>query len=177
MSRAPLREAIWLLKRDGLLVEESARSTRVVQLTEDDVHRPRATSCTASPDTTPKMPFPRRMSHRTPGTLPCMNDKSEQEESLSEQAAYQYESLAEAASEVARTVEMSADVHDQMTGHDPQAAERARDLRRLAAAERTAAAAYLRGEMPSEEVQKTIRDHGRDTTTEREDGPQDTSAG
>ncbi|MEU5552057.1 GntR family transcriptional regulator [Micromonospora sp. NPDC047793] len=38
VSRAPLREAIWLLKRDGLLVEESARTTRVVQLTEDDVH-------------------------------------------------------------------------------------------------------------------------------------------
>ncbi|MFC0531809.1 GntR family transcriptional regulator [Phytohabitans kaempferiae] len=38
VSRAPLREAIWLLKRDGLLVDESARSTRVVQLTEDDVH-------------------------------------------------------------------------------------------------------------------------------------------
>ncbi|KXK62046.1 hypothetical protein AWW66_10385 [Micromonospora rosaria] len=37
VSRAPLREAIWLLKRDGLLVEESARTTRVVQLTEDDV--------------------------------------------------------------------------------------------------------------------------------------------
>jgi DNA-binding GntR family transcriptional regulator len=38
VSRAPLREAVWLLKRDGLLVEESARTTRVVQLTEDDVH-------------------------------------------------------------------------------------------------------------------------------------------
>ncbi|WP_326550414.1 GntR family transcriptional regulator [Micromonospora sp. NBC_01813] len=37
VSRAPLREAMWLLKRDGLLVEESARTTRVVQLTEADV--------------------------------------------------------------------------------------------------------------------------------------------
>lgn len=37
VSRAPLREALWVLKRDGLLVEESARSTRVVQLTEADV--------------------------------------------------------------------------------------------------------------------------------------------
>ena len=37
VSRAPLREAIWLLKRDGLLVEESARTTRVVELTEADV--------------------------------------------------------------------------------------------------------------------------------------------
>lgn len=38
VSRAPLREALWLLKRDGLLVEESARTTRVVELTEDDIH-------------------------------------------------------------------------------------------------------------------------------------------
>jgi len=37
VSRAPLREALWVLKRDGLLVEESARTTRVVQLTEADV--------------------------------------------------------------------------------------------------------------------------------------------
>lgn len=37
ISRAPLREAIWLLKRDGLLVEESARTTRVVTLSLVDV--------------------------------------------------------------------------------------------------------------------------------------------
>jgi DNA-binding GntR family transcriptional regulator len=37
ISRAPLREAIWLLKRDGLLVEESARTTRVVTLSSLDV--------------------------------------------------------------------------------------------------------------------------------------------
>lgn len=37
VSRAPLRQAIWLLKRDGLLIDESARSTRVVTLSADSV--------------------------------------------------------------------------------------------------------------------------------------------
>ncbi|HEU5129715.1 MAG TPA: GntR family transcriptional regulator [Glycomyces sp.] len=32
VSRAPLRQALWLLKRDGLIVDESARTTRVVTL-------------------------------------------------------------------------------------------------------------------------------------------------
>ena len=32
VSRAPLREALWLLKKDGLIVDESARMTRVVTL-------------------------------------------------------------------------------------------------------------------------------------------------
>lgn len=37
ISRASLREVIWRLKRDGLLVEESARTTRVVTLSSEDV--------------------------------------------------------------------------------------------------------------------------------------------
>lgn len=37
VSRAPLREALWLLKRDGLIVDESARTTRVVQLDADSI--------------------------------------------------------------------------------------------------------------------------------------------
>lgn len=37
VSRAPLREALWLLKRDGLLVDESARTTRVVTLDADSI--------------------------------------------------------------------------------------------------------------------------------------------
>jgi DNA-binding GntR family transcriptional regulator len=37
VSRAPLREAIWMLKRDGLLYEESPRSTRVISLEEEDI--------------------------------------------------------------------------------------------------------------------------------------------
>jgi len=37
VSRAPLREALWLLKRDGLLVDESARTTRVVQLDAESI--------------------------------------------------------------------------------------------------------------------------------------------
>lgn len=37
ISRAPLREALGRLKRDGLLVDESARTTRVVELSADSV--------------------------------------------------------------------------------------------------------------------------------------------
>ena len=37
VSRAPLREALWLLKRDGLIVDESARTTRVVQLDAESI--------------------------------------------------------------------------------------------------------------------------------------------
>ena len=37
VSRAPLREALWLLKRDGLLIDESARTTRVVKLDAESI--------------------------------------------------------------------------------------------------------------------------------------------
>jgi DNA-binding GntR family transcriptional regulator len=37
VSRAPLRQALWFLKRDGLIIDESARTTRVVTLDADSI--------------------------------------------------------------------------------------------------------------------------------------------
>lgn len=38
VSRAPLRQALWFLKRDGLIIDESARTTRVVTLDAESIH-------------------------------------------------------------------------------------------------------------------------------------------
>ncbi|MEU4420887.1 hypothetical protein AB0F81_09685 [Actinoplanes sp. NPDC024001] len=95
-----------------------------------------------------------------------MKEEPKRPSTAIDRATAQYERLAKSADEVARTVELSADVHEQMTDHNPRAAERAEDLRRLAAAEREAAAAYRRGETPSEEVQQTIRTRGHVPATD-----------
>lgn len=68
-----------------------------------------------------------------------------------------FEALARSADAVAETAEMSARVHDEAVGHLPGAAEHAQRERRLAAAERAAAAAFRRHEMPSDEVRRAIR--------------------
>jgi DNA-binding GntR family transcriptional regulator len=37
VSRAPLRQALWFLRRDGLIIDESARTTRVVTLDAESI--------------------------------------------------------------------------------------------------------------------------------------------
>ncbi|MEV4639688.1 hypothetical protein AB0J80_20255 [Actinoplanes sp. NPDC049548] len=74
----------------------------------------------------------------------------------------QFERLAQAADSLAGTLESSAGLHDEMEGHLPGAAAHAVRDRRLAAAEREAAAAYRRRELPSDEVRRVIRNNGGD---------------
>jgi pyruvate/2-oxoglutarate dehydrogenase complex dihydrolipoamide acyltransferase (E2) component len=79
------------------------------------------------------------------------------EDSESAQAAA-FERLADLAEQVAGTAEHSADVHDGIGAHLPGAREHAERDRRLAAAERAAAAAYREHRMPSDEVRAVIRE-------------------
>ncbi|GAA3336527.1 hypothetical protein GCM10020358_29500 [Amorphoplanes nipponensis] len=71
-----------------------------------------------------------------------------------------FESLARTADAIADTAERSARVHDAAVGRLPGAAEHARRERRLAAAERAAAEAFRRHEIPSRAVTQAIRDCG-----------------
>jgi hypothetical protein len=58
------------------------------------------------------------------------------------------------------TIEYSADVHADMTRTQPEAHEHAERDRRLAAAERAAAAALRHGELPSDAARRVIRAGG-----------------
>src|SRR3954452_569025 len=72
-----------------------------------------------------------------------------------------FDAVAGAAEALADTLDMSAHVHDEIAERVPDAAQHAEQERRLAAAERAAAAAYRRGEIPADEVRQVIRDSGR----------------
>lgn len=71
-----------------------------------------------------------------------------------------FKKLARTSEAVAQTAELSAAVHDGAVGTLPGAAEHAETDRRFAAAERAAAAAFRRGEVPPDEVRQVIRDPG-----------------
>ena len=69
--------------------------------------------------------------------------------------------LAQTAESIARTVEWSADVHAGLADKGPEVLEHAERDRRFAAAERAAAAALRRGELPPEAARRVIRAGGR----------------
>jgi hypothetical protein len=81
--------------------------------------------------------------------------------------------LADTAEAIAETAELSARVHDDAADVRPGVSEHAERDRRFAAAERAAAAAHRRGEVPSDEIRQVIRDVGRakPTTAEQIEGP------
>jgi len=85
----------------------------------------------------------------------------EREQEIADRLPAKFAALARTADAVARALEMGADVHQQAAKHLPDAAEHADRARRFAAAERAAAAAYRRGEMPSDDVRRVIRNGGR----------------
>lgn len=69
-----------------------------------------------------------------------------------------FENLADTADALAETISRSAEVHDEMVGQVPGAAEHAERDRRLAEAERASAEALRRHELPPEDVQRVIRE-------------------
>jgi hypothetical protein len=68
-----------------------------------------------------------------------------------------FQALARTAESVARTAEYSADVHDNATKTLPDAREHAARDRRLAEAERAAAAAYRNEQVPPHDVRQVVR--------------------
>ena len=81
-------------------------------------------------------------------------------EEMGQARAAAFARMARIAEDVAETAERSAAVHDEMGAYLPDAPEHAERDRRLAAAERDAAAAYREHRLPSEEVRAVIRDSG-----------------
>jgi hypothetical protein len=77
---------------------------------------------------------------------------------LKDTQAALFEALAHAAEGIAQTVEKLADIYDQAAWSLPDAFEHAARIRRFAAAERAAAAAYRNHEVPAEGVRQVIRD-------------------
>jgi hypothetical protein len=71
-----------------------------------------------------------------------------------------FEALAQTAEAIAQTEEISADVHDHSAVFLPAAAEHAGRARRLAAAEKAAAAAFREHRLPPDDVRQVIRDRG-----------------
>jgi hypothetical protein len=69
-----------------------------------------------------------------------------------------FEALARTAEGIAQTADYSADVHENATQYLPGAGEHAARDRRLADAERAAAAAYRDRQVPPPDVQQIIRD-------------------
>jgi hypothetical protein len=81
---------------------------------------------------------------------------------MQDKQAELFQALARCAESVARTAEFSADVHDNVTHALPDAHKHAARDRRLAQAERAAAAAYRNEEVPSHDVREVIRQVGQD---------------
>jgi len=77
---------------------------------------------------------------------------------MEDKQAELFQALARTAESVARTAEYSAEVHDDATKALPDAGEHAARGRRLAEAERAAAAAYRNEEVPPREVRQVLRD-------------------
>lgn len=72
----------------------------------------------------------------------------------------QFDNLASIAERLAATLDARADLHDELVDRLPDAAAHSARERRLAAAERAAAAAYRNRELPSDDVRRIIRGDG-----------------
>jgi hypothetical protein len=86
---------------------------------------------------------------------------------MDEERPDMFEALAGTAEAIAKTLDHSADVHDNAAQHLPCAAEHAARDRRFAHAERTAAAYYRARQVPPEEVLQTIREVRAKPDTDR----------